>query len=673
MQEHSIKKVLELGVTALKEGKYKAADRYFAAILQQQPEHPDANYNMGILTEQLGDIKQSLGFFEKASRTNPKNGHFWIKLVKAAIAADDFETAAIAYEGAQKSKLGDTFLNKLDNCLKVQNGEPINEILQKLLNLYNTNKYQEVVGQIGYLLKLFPHSFYLHNISGAANRALKNYKLAKLNYESSIKINPKFADTYLNFGNLLSESGDFKDAEKNYKKAISINPSHSEAYFNLGNLLQDQGDLLAAIDNYLVAVKIKPDHTVAFNNMGNAKLNSGKIKSAIEDYRQSIKTDPNYAIAYNNLGSALRDFGDIKGALSSYKKALDIKPNFAEVHRNLSFLINYTDTDQHFLEMVKIEHTGKLSDTERCHLLFGLAKAYEDLEDFEGAFNYYYKANAIRKISIGYNIYNDIALFDKIKKTQTEIDNNSLNISHLNNELKPIFIIGMPRSGTTLIEQIVSNHSSVFGAGELDFVRKFGAQLITDERHISDENIRKFRDRYLNSIKGISTNRQFITDKMPLNFRFVSLILAAFPEAVIIHVFRSPLATYWSNFKHFFPSKALGYCFNLDDLAKYFALYQDLMNFWLSKYSDKIVEVNYDLLVTKQDEQIRKLIASIGLSWEDELLHPHLNARLIQTASQEQVKKPIYRGSSEKSKAFVEYIKAAIREPHLLENIINKC
>ena len=233
-----------------------------------------------------------------------------------------------------------------------------------------------------------------------------------------------------------------------------------------------------------------------------------------------------------------------------------------------------------------------------------------------------------------------------MKKTQPVLLESSLEIKKGYSGLSPVFIVGMPRSGTTLVEQIISSHSEVTGAGELKYTAQYGGELAINSAPINTVAISDFRKKYFYELSKVSKGKSIITDKMPQNFRFIPLICAAFPEAKIIHVQRNATATCWSNFKHYFAVKGLGYCYNLEDLVTYYELYIDLMELWQSEYSDRIYNLNYESLTTDQENQTRKLMKYLELNWEEACLSPQNNKRSIRTLSQQQVRKKIYKGSS---------------------------
>ena len=224
------------------------------------------------------------------------------------------------------------------------------------------------------------------------------------------------------------------------------------------------------------------------------------------------------------------------------------------------------------------------------------------------------------------------------------------------NKLRPIFILGMPRSGTTLVEQIVSSHSKVTGAGELNYVGILGQSIAKGMIKPSTEIISDFRQHYIEALTTRSEAKFIVTDKMPHNFQYIGLILSVFPNAKVIHVNRDPAATCWSNYKHYFETTGLGYSYSLNDIVTYFGLYKDLMQFWQGHYGDRIYNLNYDTLTISQNDETRKLMQYLALEWEDRCLSPQSNKRSVQTASQQQVRQKVYQGSSQQWRKFEPYL-----------------
>ena len=412
----------------------------------------------------------------------------------------------------------------------------------------------------------------------------------------------------------------------------------------------------AAINSYKQALKIKPDYAEVYYNMGIALRDKGDPEAAIDSYKQALKIKPDYAEAYYNMGISLNDKGDTESAINSYNQALKIKPNYAEVYKNISYLKRYKERDENFIKMQSLCLDRGSSDEQLCHLNFALSKASEDLNEIEQSFNYLKMGNEIRTKIISYDIKQDIELFSQLKKAYPSI---ALQSTVETSELKPIFILGMPRSGTTLVEQVVSSHSKVTGAGELIYVSRFGRSIARGLIKPNDQIILGFKKRYIEALKLRSDVKSIVTDKMPHNFLYVGLIFSAFPDAKVIHVNRNPAATCWSNYKHYFTTKGLGYSYDLDDTVAYFGLYKDLMQFWLDHYGDQIYNLNYEDLTINQDAETRKLIHYLELKWEDDCLSPQKNKRAVQTASQQQVRQKIYQDSSQQWCKFKPYLNGA--------------
>ena len=359
------------------------------------------------------------------------------------------------------------------------------------------------------------------------------------------------------------------------------------------------------------------------------------------------------------MGNALISIGESEAAINNYNKALKINPVFVEAYRGLSNSKRHKEYDESFFKMQSLCLDPNITDEHRCQLNFALGKVSEDLNEISQSFTYLKAGNELRKKILSYDIKQDIALFSQLKNSYQRIAKDALQSSDETREIKPIFIVGMPRSGTTLVEQIVSSHSEVTGAGELPYVEKFGRAIASGLIKPSSDAISGFRQRYIESLRKRSDDKSIVTDKMPWNFRYVGLIFSAFPGAKIIHVYRDPAATCWSNYKLYFAGKGSGYNNDLNDMVTFFYLYQDLMQFWQGLYGTRIFNLNYDGLTVNQENETRKLIYYLGLDWEDNCLLPHNNKRSVHTASDQQVRQKIYQGSSMQWRKFEPYLEGA--------------
>lgn len=540
--------------------------------------------------------------------------------------------------------------------------DPSQAQLQALLNLHGQGQLKQALEQCKALFQQHPRSAILFNIQGALLKGLDHLDLSVEAYKKAISIKPDYAEAFSNMGNALKAQGKLEEALEAYNKAISIKPDYAEAYFNMGGVLKEQQKRHEELEAYNKAISIKPDFAEVYNNMGVTLQYQGKQEEAKEAYTKALSIKPDYAEAYNNMGNALRDQGKLEEASEAYKKALSIQPNNSYAHRNFSIITKYKLGDPHIRKIETLLQSSNLSDSDRCNLHYTNAKIQEDLENLGGAFDSYVDGGKLRKKLLKYEFSQDERLFAQVKTMAPQLNSIVANLPLEEISLTPIFILGMPRSGTTLVEQIVSSHSTVTGAGELRYIAQYGKKLALGQSTPNVKTLMKFRNQYFTELAKRSEGRSLITDKMPLNFIFIALICAAFPEAKIIHVNRDPKATCWSNFKHYFVSSELGYSYDLADIIKYYRLYVNLMQFWGQIYSNRIFNVNYDQLTENQEPEIRRLIANLGLSLEDACLAPENNSRAVKTASNIQIRQKIYKGSSDAWRKFEPFLAGVFEE-----------
>ena len=523
---------------------------------------------------------------------------------------------------------------------------PPQDVIEQLVELYKKGSLELVLEKAQVIAKKYPKTFIVWNLLGAAAARTKKLDQAVFAFQKMILIRPDYPDGYYNLGNALKDQGKLEEAIGAYKKAISCKMDYPEAFYNLGMAYKNKDDLDEALKAYKKAIELKPDYVEAHNNLGNVFQEQNKHTEAINSYKKAISIMPSHAKAYKNMANALGDEGRLNEAVSVYEKALLLEPNYAEVHRHLSLLVKYKPNNTQVEQVSQLLKKPGLDEHDRCHLKYAYAKMNEDLGDLGTAFENYVSGGAIRQKLLFYDKKDDVYLFKKIKKTFPKLQKINFNSLNKKRNIIPIFILGMPRSGTTLVEQIVSAHSEVTGAGELSLFGKLGGLFGFGHQSASPEKLLQVRQLYLNQLIKLSGGKKFVTDKMPQNFLYLGLISIVLPEARIIHVKRDPAATCWSNFKQYFPVDGLGYSYSLKDTVDYFCLYQDLMKFWAKFLNIKIYQLNYDVLTINQKEETKKLIDYLDLNWEESCLNPQDNKRTIRTASQLQVRERVYKGSS---------------------------
>lgn len=571
------------------------------------------------------------------------------------------------------------------------------EQISRLIDSYTRGKLTETLEQGAALAQLHPDEPLLPNLLGAANAGLGRLDQAERSYREALRLKPdyaeacnnlavvlyelgkfpeavatckkalelksNFAEAFNNLGNILNELGDFREAVANYRKALEINPDYAEAHGNLGNALSNVGDPDAAILSFKRALQINPEYAGAYNNLGNALNDLGKSEEAIATFQTALQLKPDFAAAHNSLGAALKALGKNSEAIVSYERALRIKGDLSEAHLNLSIAKTFRDGDPQIDDMLGLLDRTNLSDKDRARLHFALGKAYDDLHDHDKAFSHLEAGNRLRKTELQYEILSSEMTFSNIKSIFSgHIPSLSARRDgDVSGHPIPIFVLGMPRSGTTLVEQILASHSLVHGAGELEVLSRCIEDIIRKNTNPSIEQLRAIRDAYFRGVGNIGVAEQYVTDKLPLNFLWIGFILTALPEAKIIHVKRDARATCWSNFKHYFSRRGTGFSNDLRDIAQFYVLYADLMEFWHARFPGEIYDLCYESLTEHQESETQRLLQYIGLDLEAQCMHFYETDRSVRTASATQVRQKMYRGSSDAWRKYEKHLGPMLR------------
>ena len=627
-----------------------------------------------------------------------------IKNGKIKEAENLYETTLKNYPQNEEVKKG---LSSLLNTKPQQ--EPPRDKVQSIMNLFSNNQTKEAIVEIDLLIKEYPLAPLLFNISGAFHKSNGQLEEAVKKFSQALSLNSNYAEAHYNLGVTLRELGQIDAAIQSYQNAIAVKNDYPDAHNNLGNAFLDlkrfdtavehfewavafnpefasaynnlgianrlRGNILEAIKSFDRALVIKPDYAEAANYRGIVFQDTRDYENAIKYYQKALAINPNLADAYNNLGLAEKEMNNPDNAIKSYEKVLSINPNFANAYYNLSEFKHYTLDNKKIVKMQSLLSSSKISESDRINLNFALAKTNEALGNQDEFFSNLHEGNRLRKRELGYSIHKTQNLFSNVREIFTQ-ETSSINESSLNitSTKRPIFILGMPRSGTSLVEQIISSHKSVYGAGELNTLSEIFFPILEnivsnekDKNTISKQSILLIREKYLDSLSLLNSNANIITDKAPSNFRFIGLIFSMFPDAKIIHLKRNPIATCWSIYNRNWNGNGYGFSYSLDDLVSYYKLYAELMNFWHKKFPGKIYDMSYEDLTNNQEEETKKLIKYCELEWDENCLNFHKNKRAVKTDSLLQVREKMYQGSSEAWKKYETYIQPLIKglKPYL--------
>ena len=441
---------------------------------------------------------------------------------------------------------------------------------------------------------------------------------------------------------------------KKLQENLKVDPNNVELlneiaiyYFRIENLIQ-------AEFYYKKALTIDPNNISVLNNLAILKQRNSP-KESILLYKKILLINENLFEVRYNLSQCYSSVGKILDAKVELKKILDIKPNFTRADRMLSLITKYTKNDVHFEKMNHKLNNVSLDNKQLSELYFAIGKYYEDINDYENAYKNYLKGNKINKTIYKYDIKNSQYNFSLIKK----FDYNKLTINSKVSK-KIIFIVGMPRSGTSLVESIISSHSQVFGCGEVGFLNNIIRENFLKNPNLHKENFSKLitnsAERYIDSISFLDNTKNIFTDKNLLNFRHIGFIKYIFPNAKIINCLRNPVDTCWSGFKHYFENSLL-FTNDFDDFGKYYNLYEDLMSFWHQKFPNLIYDLNYEKLIDQPQKEISRLLKYCRLSQDKKCFEHHKNVDTIKTSSFLQARQGIYKSAVGSSKPYNIYIK----------------
>ena len=566
--------------------------------------------------------------------------------------------------------------------------------IEKIAQLESNGELQSAEIEAEQLTQNYPSSYVSWNIYGNICRKRTDPSKAEKAFRQATRLNPNSYESFLNLGlilksqkyhmeaitalerahtlrpthpqlvlelaNLCKDTGNIKKSIEYYENTISLNPQFLlKVYYDYSQMLYNNKKYTEAVAIYKKIIEAQPNNAQAHNNLGNCLQNLDNLPDAIQAYEAAIKLKADYSEAFTHLGLALRSLGEKEKAVSALKSAIKHNEGNSNAYLYLSELKTFESNDPQVEKMTTLIGKTETAPSDKSNLLFALGKAHEDCGQYYEAFQSYKEANRIKKSILKTSIERDKYIFGRIKEVSENISHKSIIHKPQMNNLSPIFILGMPRSGTTLIEQIVSCHSKVQAAGELNYVNKFGSSITLADKNILENDMETFQERYLGALSSHSNGKSFVTDKFPLNFLHIGLILHSLPNARIVHVKRDAAATCWSNFKNHFVFEGSAYNFDLEDVVTYYNLYIDLMDFWEERFPGKIFTLNYEALTNQPEVELRRLIKHIELDWEDACLNPQKNTRPVRTASHQQVRKEIYKGSSHEWTKFKEHIGSA--------------
>ncbi|TXR54202.1 tetratricopeptide repeat-containing sulfotransferase family protein [Reinekea thalattae] len=544
--------------------------------------------------------------------------------------------------------------------------QTINLALQKAENLEKSGEVGLAKTLYEHLVKTLPHvhqAWYRLGVIAENNNQLK--EAAKLISNASLAKPDNFL-YHRELNRIYLVIGDIEKAIISGEQATATNPKDSSSFYYYGAALQSNNDTKSAITAFTKAIKLNPQLAQGFYNLGVCYGSINDFKNAEKNYLKSLSINPNSTTVVYNLAGTYLENGNTDAAIQRFNDILNIQPDHMESHFNLSRLKKYSgNSDKHF-EILKSlsREISRYSPKEQAHYWLSIGKAYEDTADIESAFEAFQTANKTYRKTFTYDTKNTKTLTSELQKIPLiKPDNQNSASNH-----SPIFIVGMPRSGSTLIEQILDSHSRVSGLGEIpDFQKsintvlsKKGINYLEFLKSATNEDLNLIGEQYINSIKYKNSVSERLVNKLPNNIFNVALIYKIFPNAKIIHSLRDPMDTCMSNYKLLF-NEPQPFAYDMEELGVYCRILDNLGLYWSNNLPDNFYyRIEYESLVNNLENEAKKLIDFCELEWEQNCVKFYNHKRKVKTASQHQVTKPIYTTSIKSWKKYEPYIQPMI-------------
>ena len=530
--------------------------------------------------------------------------------------------------------------------------EPSDDIKDRLSKEFNDGKFIRVINICGSMLSKTPYSIWLLHVIGLAFTKIKKFDEAREAFNRLLFLSPLNERGLTGLGNLFFETNQMRMAAKTFKKTIQHNGDKFEILVDLALALSESKSYLEALDFIEKAAKLEPQSLKSKRVKALILRELKQLDASLDNLNNVIKKDPLDSDALYLKATVLRDLGRLTEAEDCFRKCIFSESTIRIKTKSIYAITSFRQlnlNDDVIAEAFLLLENDKSSETEKSDICFSLYTIYNKSKDYEKAFSYLKQGNDLKK---AVSVYSNSTVIKKAESIRQYFTINSQQIEAFQVAKReqphptPIFILGMPRSGTTLVENILSQIKNVSSLGELTYL-----DLATKDNASSMSTKLFFENTYNTYYDLLTENHDidtpFFVDKMPSNFKFIGVIAKAFPDAKIIHMDRSPQAVCWSQYKTSFGASGQDYSYDLDMIVDYYKMYCDMMSFWTTLYSDNIIHIKYEDMVDAPKTILPPVVERLGFEWKDEYLDYHTKNQVIKTASKDQANKPIYKGSSE--------------------------
>lgn len=659
---------------------FEEAEKCARQSLEIVPENLDGLVNLGLSLTRMDKFQEANEIWKKASEKYPLDVKTWSNwsnmlrethhlkqaevTARKALEIDPHDTDALNNLGCVLRDMGQAE-EAVQVFTEATNIRPKNHQAHynKALAYHDLSQYEEASISARYAVDFQDDYGPGYNALSAALLEIGDFNQAHYAAQRAVQLNPDDAESFMNLADVLYLAGSFDDGHAALKEALKRDPDNPRAYSKLSSIyerLDEADDALWAIDK---AIELAPDTPLFLARKASILHIANDIEPALEVVDQALEINPELMPALITKAEILIAINEKEKAQIALEKAKEVNPDHPLIYFTISNIKKFESEDdpdlQHMLSLE--QNSTKMGTVFMAALLFALGKAYENLKQYEKAFDYLDRANKEKRRTLPYDEEAQPAHFAKIKEDFSPAVIKEFSGKGFESDV-PVFIVGMPRSGTTLTEQIISSHPDVFGAGELPDVMRTKRRV----GDISADNLEEAGEIYVELASARNKTGQFkrITDKMPGNYMNIGLIISMLPNAKIIHCCRNPMDTCLSNFKQNFMVGQY-WSYDLEEMGVEYLRYLDLMAYWHAQFPGKILDIHYEDTVNDLEAQARKLIDYVGLEWDEACLEPHKQKRAVLTASKAQVTQPVYKTSVEKWKIYEEQMQP-------LWNIINK-
>lgn len=621
-------------------------------ILEQSPTHVPTLELLAKVQAARGDFACAIETIEKAITVSPNGPDLYRQCGDLYFSARQLEKAIQNYRKAD---------SLLPNNPHIKNNLAV--------AVRDAGSLEEAVAILESIIRDNPdHALPRRNL-GDTLRIQGNVSLAIDKYHEAVELNPTDFATYNSLGITFSLVGNIDEAISYFQRAVKINPTFPEAENNLANALSSARRYDEAAEHACNAIRLRPHFSNAHLTLGNIYKLQGKNERAISEYRLAAKADPANALVQQGLGSALTDAGEFAEAITHLEKALELNPTLFVVYQNLMALAvqdQYKFSDQQLDQIRKLIDGDQLKPNDAARLNFAMGSLLDKQTDYDGAMRHFEMANNAQKqllASSGQQFCSQehAALIDAIIQTFDAPLLKSTQNSGFESE-RPVFIVGMPRSGTTLVEQIIASHPKAQGVGErADIAQRSEALASMVElpypvcaRRATQKQLSTLASQYEQCVSELADDASRIVDKMPDNFLYLGLIAMLFPKAHIIHCRRNPFDVCLSCYRSDFGG--VKWAWALEDIGRYFVQYHRLMTHWNEVLPLTIHDVVYEDLIAHHKPETERLLAACGLQWNDACLDFYKGNRSVQTLSRVQVRQPIYSSSIDRWRHYEKFL-----------------